>query len=253
MVIHDSSVDQTTNGTGLVRDMTYRQVARPGRGVQLRAGPERGARAAAGVVSAARRPDPPPEAADGYRASDFAIPSLHQVLATFRNVPINIEIKGTSDTDTASFLHNARLLAELLNRTHRTDIIVTSFNDLAIAKFHRLAPRIALAPGMNEADQLLPRRHAADRRHGRPADPGAVQRASRSPPRTSSPAPTPTGTRSTSGSAAPRRRTRPTYNTLIDACADGIMAAWPTLLERILDERGIARPGTPGIDPCATR
>jgi glycerophosphoryl diester phosphodiesterase len=28
------------------------------------------------------------------------------------------------------------------------------------------------------------------------------------------------------------------------------MAAWPALLERILDQRHIARPGSPGIDPC---
>jgi glycerophosphoryl diester phosphodiesterase len=41
------------------------------------------------------------------------------------------------------------------------------------------------------------------------------------------------------------------YNTLIDACADGLMAAWPALLERILDQRQIARPGSPGTDPCA--
>jgi glycerophosphoryl diester phosphodiesterase len=43
-----------------------------------------------------------------------------------------------------------------------------------------------------------------------------------------------------------------TYNALIDACADGLMSSWPTLLERILDERHIARPGTPGVDPCGS-
>jgi glycerophosphoryl diester phosphodiesterase len=41
-----------------------------------------------------------------------------------------------------------------------------------------------------------------------------------------------------------------TYNLMIDRCADGLMPAYPTLLERILDERGIVRPGQPGIDPC---
>jgi hypothetical protein len=29
------------------------------------------------------------------------------------------------------------------------------------------------------------------------------------------------------------------------------IASWPTLLERILNQRRIARPGSPGIDPCA--
>ena len=42
-----------------------------------------------------------------------------------------------------------------------------------------------------------------------------------------------------------------TYNELIDACVDGLMTSWPTLLERILDERGVARPGSPGSDRCA--
>jgi hypothetical protein len=28
------------------------------------------------------------------------------------------------------------------------------------------------------------------------------------------------------------------------------MVSWPRLLEEILDERHIARPGTPGVDPC---
>jgi hypothetical protein len=28
------------------------------------------------------------------------------------------------------------------------------------------------------------------------------------------------------------------------------MVAWPEMLEQLLDERNIARPGTPGIDPC---
>ncbi len=37
---------------------------------------------------------------------------------------------------------------------------------------------------------------------------------------------------------------------MIDACVDGLMPARPTLLERILDERGIERPGRPGVHPC---
>ena len=41
-----------------------------------------------------------------------------------------------------------------------------------------------------------------------------------------------------------------TYNSVIDACADGLMPAYPTLLEHIFDERHIPRPGTPGADPC---
>src|SRR3569833_3481100 len=147
VVMHNSSLDQTTNGTGLVRDITYRQVHAldaaynfvPGRsavpGLPASSYPLRGVRT---------HEQPPPS---DYQTSDFAIPSLNKVLATFPQVPINIEIKGTSDTDVESFLHIAELLAKTLNRIHRSDIIVTSFNDEAISKFHELAPSIGLAPG----------------------------------------------------------------------------------------------------------
>jgi glycerophosphoryl diester phosphodiesterase len=185
----------------------------------------------------------------GYKAADFAIPALHEVLKTFPDVPINIEIKGTSDTDVESFLHNATLLAKILNKTGRTDIIVTSFNDLAVATFHTLAPQIPLAPGRNGLSAYF-------LAGVRPID-GTV--ALQIPVRFNGiPVATPEliARAHADGYAvhvwfsgtAPEDET--TYNTLIDACADGLMVAWPTLLERILDQRHIARPGTPGIDPC---
>jgi glycerophosphoryl diester phosphodiesterase len=33
-------------------------------------------------------------------------------------------------------------------------------------------------------------------------------------------------------------------------CVDGIMPAHPSRLEKVLDDRGIERPGQPGVDPC---
>ncbi len=249
VVMHNASVDQTTNGTGLVRDMTYRQVHAldaaynfvPGRsavpGLPASSYPLRGVRT---------HDQRPPS---GYRASDFAIPSLDEVLATFRHVPVNIEIKGTSDTDVESFLHNAELLARTLRRVHRHDIIVTSFNDEAIAKFHELAPSIGLAPGQ----QALTNYFATGTK---PID-GTV--ALQIPVKFNG---IPIATKDfitkahTDGYAvhvwfsgtAPENEDA--YNTLVDACADGIMAAQPQVLENLLDRRGIVRPGRPGIDPC---
>ncbi|MGH3433770.1 MAG: hypothetical protein ACRDQB_13135, partial [Thermocrispum sp.] len=138
----------------------------------------------------------------GYRPSDFAVPKLSCVLEAFPDVPVNIEIKGTSDLDVPSFLHNAKLLAELLDKTGRRDVIVTSFNDLAVA-----------------TPEFVRRAHA---------DGYAVHVWF-------------------SGSAPDDEAT---YNRIIDSCADGLMPAYPSLLERILDERGIERPGRPGVDPC---
>jgi glycerophosphoryl diester phosphodiesterase len=249
VVIHNSSVDETTSGTGLVRDLTYRQVHAldaaynfvPGRsavpGLPPESYPLRGMRT---------HHHKPPK---GYRASDFAIPALRDVFRAFPNVPINMEIKGTSDTDVASFEHNARLLAGFLNRAGRTDVIVTSFNDTALATFHRLAPRIALAPGQNELSAYFfsgtrpiegtKALQIPVRFNGLPvATPEFVARAHAD------------GYAVHVWFSGTAPEDEAAYNTLIDACADGIMAAWPSVLERLLDKRHIARPGTRGVDPC---
>jgi glycerophosphoryl diester phosphodiesterase len=250
VVMHDATLNNFTNGAGLVRDHTFREVHAldaaynfvPGRsavpGLPPESYPLRGVRT---------RDRKPPR---GYRASDFAIPSLREVLRTFRNVPINIEIKGTSDTDVESFLHNARLLADLLNKTGRTDIIVVSFNDAAVAEFHELAPQIPLAPGLQGVTAyVLSGVQPIDgtvaiqipvQFQGIPlATPEFIARAHAD------------GFAVHVWFSGTAPEDEATYNSLIDACADGLMVARPTLLEQILDERGIARPGTPGVDPCA--
>jgi glycerophosphoryl diester phosphodiesterase len=112
---------------------------------------------------------PPPP---GYTAQDFEIPTLRQVLNTFPDIPINIEIKmiktttGTAGgcvTDNAiqycddpeSSMRVADKLAQLLNEAKyagRDDIIVVSFSDELIDEFHRMdgPPYVALAPGVDD-------------------------------------------------------------------------------------------------------
>ena len=112
---------------------------------------------------------PPP----GYTATDFEIPTLRQVLNTFPNIPINIEIKmiktttrgtaGGCTTDNAiqycddpeSSMVVADKLASLLNEdkyASRDDLIVVSFSDALIDEFHRMdgPPYVALAPGVTD-------------------------------------------------------------------------------------------------------
>lgn len=249
VVIHNATVDQTTNGTGKVRDLTFDQVHAldaaynfiPGRHAVPGEPPE--SYPLRGIRTGERKPPA------GYQRSDFAVPKLSAVLRAFPDVPVNIEIKGTSDVDVPSFLHNARLLARLLKKTGRTDFIVTSFNDLAVATFHQAAPDIPLAPGMGGI--------AAYFLAGVPPIDGTV--ALQVPVTFQGiEVATPEFVRRAhadgyavhvwfSGSAPDDAAT---YNRIVDSCADGLMPAYPALLEKILDERGIERPGQPGVDPC---
>lgn len=249
VVIHNATVDQTTNGHGYVVDKTLGQIKQldaaywfvPGHSAQ------HGQPASAYTLRGARHGHPQ---VPGYQNKDFEIPTLKNVLHRFPNTPINIEIKGTSDSDVASYKRTAKLLAQLLNKVGRTDVIVTSFNDEALAYFHSLAPQIPLAPGQNELLQYF--------LFGvKPMD-GTV---ALQVPVTYS------GIQVVSKEFVARAHadgyavhvwfsgTAPddaaTYNAMIDDCVDGLMAARPTLLESILDARGIERPGRPGVDPCA--
>ncbi|CAM3505654.1 glycerophosphodiester phosphodiesterase family protein [Stackebrandtia soli] len=251
VVIHNATVDETTDGTGKVEDLTLAEIQTLDAAYNF-------------VPDVGTDPDQPEDAytlrgvrtgdvapPDGHTADDFAAPALAEVFERFPFTPINIEIKGSGTLDVASFLRTARLLADFLNASGRTDVIVSSFNDLAVSEFHGLAPQIGLAPGtagiaayfftgakpidgtvalqipvtLNGWVKIATPKFIA-RAH---ADGYAVHIWF-------------------SGTAPDDEAT---YNELVDACADALMPARPALLERILDDRGITRPGQPGVDPCA--
>jgi glycerophosphoryl diester phosphodiesterase len=151
VALHDATVTRTTEGTGAVYDMTLRQVRRLDAAHDF----------VPGLATESGRPDeeyvfrgvrtgetPPPP---GYRARDFRIPTLGEIIRAYPGVSINIEIKGRSDGDFDSFSRNADALAAFLNRLGRTDgIIVASFNDAALDRFHAQAPQIQLAPSIGD-------------------------------------------------------------------------------------------------------
>ena len=148
-VLHDNEVDRTTNGTGSITDMTLAQIQAldaahwfvPGRGTASDAAAS--AYTLRGVRTGARK------APKGYTATDFRIPSLDEVLQAFPKVPMNIEIKGRNGEDAAVYQRTAELLAALLKKTGRRDIIVASFEQDAIDRFHQLAPNVPVAPGID--------------------------------------------------------------------------------------------------------
>ena len=152
VVLHDEKVDRTTNGAGAVLDMTLAQVQSldaaywfsPGRSavhdLPDSAYPLRG-------IRTGQRPPPA-----GYDAADFRIPTLKEVLDAYPHIPINIEIKGA---DNAEKYRVADDLAALLRNYPRQDLIVVSFEQSAIDRFHAESPNTPLAAGTTAAAEFL--------------------------------------------------------------------------------------------------
>ena len=250
VVMHDWTVDRTTNGTGYTTDLTLAEIQQldgaynfiPGRnaipGQAESEYPFRGVRTGA---------KPPPA---GYTAEDFRVPTLTEVLDAFPDTPINIEIKGQEDQE-SEFVRNAELLAGLLNDTDRRDLIVVSFNQAAVDRFHELAPEIDIAPGLNGLvgyflnGEPMPNADAVvaiqvPTRFGdlQVLTPQRVEQAHRA------------------GWAvhiwlSGNEENKRVYNDLLDHCVDGIMPARPTALEEVLRRRDVVRPDGEGTDPCS--
>jgi glycerophosphoryl diester phosphodiesterase len=151
IVMHDTTVDGKTNGRGNVSSLTLRQIRRLDAAYWFAPRAEdhyshelpRRAYRFRGIATGDRKPP------KGYRAADFRVPTLREVMRAFPRTPINVEIKGrTPDEETAEYVRNAEVLARLLRNTKRRDLIVVSFQQAAVDRFHELAPRIDLAPGI---------------------------------------------------------------------------------------------------------
>ena len=247
VVIHDATVDRTTNGTGPVYDFTLAQLQAldaahnfiPGRnavrGAPASSYPYRG-------VRTGKRPAP-----RGYGRNDFRIPTLREVMRAFPDVPINIEIKG-SESEPATYLRNAEALAAMLKDSARTDLIVVSFHDEAIDRFHQLAPRIPLAPGLAKVaayfqtgaplgDQYVALQVPPSFQGIQVMSPEFVQRAHGD------------------GYAVhvwidDSEENDAFYRDIFGMCADAIMTAYPERLEGAMRRSRYVRPGRGGVDPC---
>jgi glycerophosphoryl diester phosphodiesterase len=245
VVLHDATVDRTTNGSGPVYDMTLKQVRAldaaynfvPGESAE--SGRPAHEYVFRGVRTGEREPPP------GFRRRDFRITTLGEVMRAYPDVPINIEIKGASDADAASYLRNAEALAGFLNRLGRTEgIIVASFHDEALARFHQLAPQIDMAPAVGAV--------AAYKFSGVPPPEGTV--AFQVPTEFE-------GITVTDEEFVQRAHSDgyavhvwtindpPTMRQLLGWGTDGIMTAEPMRLERVLCRRDISRPDRPASVP----
>jgi glycerophosphoryl diester phosphodiesterase len=248
VVIHDRTLDRTTNGSGPVREHTLAQIQAldaaynfvPGRNAVI--GLEPSSYPYRGVRSGAERPPA------GFRRRDFRVPTLREVLRAFPHVPLNIEIKG----DEAEALHTAGKLADVLAREGRMDVIVVSFNQAAVDAFHASAPSIPVAPGVNGmASYILGG-----------GSPGEGVKAFQVPLKFTVGGTTLDITTPEFVSRAHRdgyavhvwlddsEENDATYARVLDMCVDAIMTAYPARFESFLRERRPPRPAKGGSDGC---
>jgi glycerophosphoryl diester phosphodiesterase len=143
VVIHDATVNRTTNGSGAVNSMTLAQIkqldaahcftrAPPAFGGANcgSAGPFPYRGIATGAVA------PPP----GYSANDFRIPTLRELLQRFPDTLINLELKPD---ERGAGSYEGKLAALLAEFGRTDDVIVASFLDSAAVAFKAQAPQVS--------------------------------------------------------------------------------------------------------------
>lgn len=158
VVMHDTTLDRVTNGTGTIASHTLKQVEKLDGAYWFHAskddaykhGLKRKSYTFRGVATGQRK------APKGYKASDFRVTTLKAVLKAFPKTPINIEIKGRTKAEAVDeYLKNADVLAKLLKNSKRRDLIVVSFKQEAVDRFHQLVPAIPVAPGIGGSANFL--------------------------------------------------------------------------------------------------
>jgi len=123
VVIHDDTVDRTTDGSGQVAEMTLAQLQ---------------------ALDAGYRYSWDGGNSFPYRGQGIKIPTLREVLTAFPDTRISIEIKQVTPPIEAT-------LANLIRETGaQSRVLVTATDDGVIKRFRRLAPDVATAAATGE-------------------------------------------------------------------------------------------------------
>lgn len=157
VAIHDATVDRTTDGSGRVDSLTLEEIKQldaahwfvPGCGTchdeavgryRYRGYATGDERIPAGLHEQYGLDEP-------FTPNDFTIPTLREVLETFPDTLINIEIKNHLPDTTPYVQEIADLLAEF---GRADDVIVVSFLDHAVEHFKAIAPDVHTATATGE-------------------------------------------------------------------------------------------------------
>lgn len=128
VVIHDSKVDRTTDGQGLVAGMTFEEIRKLDAGFRW--------------------------TKDGgktfpFRGQDIKIPTLREVFEAFPDITINIEPKYDTPSPVAP-------LCSLIKEFNRADkVIVGSFRNEVLEDFRQNCPGVATSASPSEASFFL--------------------------------------------------------------------------------------------------
>jgi glycerophosphoryl diester phosphodiesterase len=124
VVIHDDTVDRTTDGTGKVSELTLEELKGLDAGYDW---------------SPERKGESFP-----YRNKGITVPTLEEVFQTFPDHRINIEIKQETPSIT-------KPLCDLIQRYDKQeDSLVVSFSDRTVQDFRTICPEVVTAGGPNE-------------------------------------------------------------------------------------------------------
>lgn len=162
---HDPTVDATTDGAGVIAELSLDQVQALDAAYWFTPGDEAGS----DPRSRALLPD------EAYPLRGLApadptlrIPTLDEVLETFPGTLLNLDIKQSAPVVPSYEDKVARLLSAY---DRRGDVIVTSFNDSSVQAFSELAPEVPTAAGalatsafwraVQSGERPAPTRHVA--------------------------------------------------------------------------------------------
>lgn len=128
VLMHDETVDRTTNGSGLIEDMTLAELKALDAGYDW-------------------TPD------DGqtfpFRGQGITVPTLEELFQAFPDLRMNLEIKLT-ETSIAQDLCN------LIRQYDRQDkMLIASFHDDRMQEFRTVCPEVATSAGESEVRSLV--------------------------------------------------------------------------------------------------
>lgn len=117
VVMHDESVDRTTDGSGLIKEMTLAELKT--------------------LDAAYNWPHHDPEGPRPYRGQGITVPTVEELFQAFPQMRMNIEIKQTDPPIVQPF-------CDLLRQYNMTDqVLVASFDPETMVNFRQTCPEVA--------------------------------------------------------------------------------------------------------------